>query len=149
MDAPNVITDGRLGELGTIRMACVWVEREWGSCSVRRAKDVGAEDEEAIGVKRFSAAHERTPPGVFRLSKDEKKSGRYGPIFDIGTAGEGMADDHDVVSRLVETAPCFVCDWDVSQKATIFERKRGDDVNGLVEDGRYDGHEVVEFKRRL
>ena len=69
-----------------------------------------------------------------------RKRRGYGPVFDVGTAGEGVTDDHDIVPRFVETAPCLVRDGDVSQKATIFERKGGDDVDGLFEGGRYDGH---------
>ena len=70
-----------------------------------------------------------------------RRKGRgYGPVFDVCAAGKGMADDHDIVFGLVETAPCFVRDGDVSQKAPVFERKGGHDVDGLFEDGWYDGH---------
>lgn len=46
-----------------------------------------------------------------------------------------MADDHDIVSGLVEAAPCLVRDGDVFQCAAIFEGEGGDDVDGLDEDG--------------
>lgn len=59
----------------------------------------------------------------------------YGPVVDVCAAGEGMADDHDIVSGLVEAAPCLVRDGDVFQCAAIFEGEGGDDVDGLDEDG--------------
>lgn len=64
IDAPNVVADGGLRELGAIWEARVWVARDGGSSSVRRTEDVGAEDEESIRVKRLSATHQWTPPGM-------------------------------------------------------------------------------------
>ena len=119
-------------------MAGVWAERERGRGAIRRAQHVGAKDEEAMRVKRLSAAHEGSPP-VHRRVSGRANSRGHPPVFDVCAAGEGVADDHDVVSGLVEPAPCFVRDGDVSQKAPVFERKGGHDVDALFEGGWHDG----------
>jgi hypothetical protein len=77
----------------------------------------------------------RGPHLCGRLSGVRRSRRGHGPVFDVCTAGEGVADDHDVVFGVVEPAPCLVRDRDVSQKAPIFERKGGHDVDGLFEDG--------------
>ena len=81
-----------------------------------------------------------------RVNVEKKKRRGYRPIFDVGAASKGVADDHDIVSRVVEPTPGFVRDGDISQKAAIFERKSGYDVDGLLEDGWYDGH-VVDLRK--
>ena len=89
--------------------------------TVRRAEDVCAKDEEAIGVKCLSPAHERTPPRVDLNRAGYRPWGDDSPIVDVWAACKGVADDHDIVFGVVERTPGFVRDGDVPEDRAAFE----------------------------
>lgn len=60
------------------------------------------------------------------------KESEHLPILDIRTASESMANDHDIITVLVELAPGFVSDGDVAECSPRLERKFGDHMNRLT-----------------
>lgn len=55
------------------------------------------------------------------------------PVLNIRTPGEGMADDHNIILRIIEFAPCFVRDGRLLQDCTAFEFEGGYDMNVLLD----------------
>ena len=111
---PHVVSDRRARKLGAIWLARVGVDSHWGSGPVWRAHDVRAEDEETIWIERFSSAHKGSPPRSYSASARHGMNPDDSPIFDVCTTSEGVADDHNVVSALVERTPGFVRDRHVA-----------------------------------
>lgn len=61
---PDVIADGGGGKVWTVGFASVGVGGDGRGGAVWGAEDVGAEDEEAVGVECLATTHEGTPPRV-------------------------------------------------------------------------------------
>jgi hypothetical protein len=119
----HIVADGCWRKCGTIGTASIWVNRDGRRRAVRGTESVCAEDEESPRVERLSSAHHRAPP-----------------IFDVCTAGERMADDHDVVLGFIEPTPGFVRHRHLFERGAAFEGelREGEDV--LVDELGEDRH---------
>lgn len=123
---PNVISDGREREFWAIstlgRVAVLGSDGTGGP--VWAAQAVQAYYEEAGRVEGAARTAEQRAP----------------PVGHVGAAGEGMADDHDIVAVGRERASGGVCHGHIEEDHARFKRERGDDGNLLV---RYEGRERV------
>ena len=100
---PNVIADRGGWKVWTVRFASFGVGGDRRSGSVRGAEDVCAKDEEAVRVECLSAAYERTPPRVDLNGAGSRVcQGDDSPVLNVCAACKGMADDHDIISGIVE-----------------------------------------------
>ena len=58
------------------------------------------------------------------------------PVLNIRAPSEGMANDHNIISSLIEDSPSFVRDGNLAEYDAGLECKRIDSMNGLPVDER-------------
>jgi hypothetical protein len=54
------------------------------------------------------------------------------PVLHVGTAGESMANDHDIIVGIIQHTPCLVRYWHILELSTAFEGEGWDNVYELV-----------------
>ena len=101
---------------------------------------------------RFGSKALPRPMSGPHLRWDEHRAGGRmslcAPIFDIGAAGECVADDHDIVFRLVQGAPRLVGHGDVDERVPRVESEGRDGEDVLRVDEAGERH-VVRKRARL
>lgn len=57
------------------------------------------------------------------------------PVFDVGAAGEGVADNEGIVGALVQSSPSFVGYWDIGEGNARLKREAWEDGYVLIDKG--------------
>ena len=110
------VADGHVGEPRAVGAAAVGgVRRRRAGRALAAAEDVGADDVEAVGVDAAPGADHVVPPAGGALHVVGRVSGG------VRVAGEGVADEDDVVALRRELAVCLVGDVDARERASGLE----------------------------
>lgn len=68
------------------------------------------------------------------VTRSLNRHGGIVPILDIRAPSESMANDHNIISSLVEDSPGFVRNGNLAEYGARLECKRIDSMNGLPVD---------------
>ena len=108
------VRDGDLREARAVGRAGLRVDRRGAGRAHAAAEDVGADDEEAVGVDAAAGAgHAGPPAGVAVVA--------LVAAGDVGVARERVADEHDVVALGRELAARLVGDVHLAEDAALLE----------------------------
>lgn len=134
MSSPDIVLDRAAGHLGPKRLAGFGVGRRARDGAVRRADNIGAEDEEAGRVEGLVRAQQRAPPDVSdTVRMDARGRALNAPVFNVCRPSQRMADDQAIILRLVQFAPRLESDRDILDLDAGFQGERRDYGDTLLD----------------
>src|SRR6478609_5437988 len=102
----DIVSHTHQRELWAVYIARLWIDCQGRSRTIGRAKYVAADDKELCIVKGSSWTHQWPPPVQKHVNfQCQIMHKLHLPIFDISAASESMADDHAIVSLVVQLTP--------------------------------------------